>query len=187
MCIRITDRRCLLFVLLAMLLGSSPSPQAGERAAEIASFDFGYDIGSIVIVNQERALYLQIGEAHAIRYRVAVGKPSEIWVGKLPVTAKMINPPWTPVDGGATIPGGHPQNPLGKRALYLGWTLWRIHGTPAAASIGQAVSNGCIRMLNEDIADLYQRVHLGAPVYVVQTSGDLGKPINSTRKLAETE
>lgn len=175
-----------LVTLLAILVTFGPRVQAAEKAQEIAAFDFGYGVGSIVIVNEERALYYQVGEEHAIRYPVAVGKPTEIWVGKLPVTAKMINPSWTPVDGGARIPGGHPQNPLGKRALYLGWTLWRIHGTPATGSIGQAVSNGCIRMLNEDIADLYRRVHIGAPVYVVESRSELGKPIEATRKLSQS-
>ena len=184
MCMRfITPSAFLCALVLVLSLGSGL--QAAERTLKITDFDFGYGIGSIVIVNEERALYYQVGEQHAIRYPVAVGKPTEIWVGKLPVAAKLINPPWTPVDGGATVPGGHPQNPLGKRALYLGWTLWRIHGTPATGSIGQAVSNGCIRMLNEDIADLYPRVHLGAPVYVVQSRSDLGKTITSTRKLSQ--
>jgi lipoprotein-anchoring transpeptidase ErfK/SrfK len=66
------------------------------------------------------------------------------------------------------VRGGIPQNPLGARAIYLGWSEYRIHGTNAPGSIGRAASSGCIRMLNADVKDLYERVHIGAPVYVVR-------------------
>jgi lipoprotein-anchoring transpeptidase ErfK/SrfK len=85
-----------------------------------------------------------------------------------------VNPGWTPTaemrrenpDLPAHVPGGHPQNPLGVRAMYLGKSLYRIHGTDAPWSVGQAVSHGCIRMYNQDVADLYQRVPIGARVVV---------------------
>jgi lipoprotein-anchoring transpeptidase ErfK/SrfK len=134
--------------------------------------DFGY--GTIVIKTSERQLYYSLGDGKAIRYSVAVGSPQNQWFGSTWVSEKRENPSWTPTPSmrsrnprlpSYVAPG--PKNPLGVRALYLGWTAYRIHGTNAPSSIGHAVSNGCIRMLNEDVVDLFERVHIGAPVMVV--------------------
>ena len=156
------------FFLLTMVaattvLGSMPA-QAGP---EIVSFVRDYPLGAIVVVNRERRLYYIVAKGRAVRYPVAVGTPENQWSGQSFVVAKAVNPTWTPPwNPGHTMPGG-PGNPLGVRALYLGWTNYRIHGTNAPGSIGAPASHGCIRMFNADVTDLYERVHLGAPVYVV--------------------
>ena len=128
---------------------------------------FDYPPGSIVIVNSERRLYYMVGKGQALSYRVAVGTRRELWIGRTFVSNMRKNPHWTPVDGGPTVRGGIASNPLGKRAIYLDWSLLRIHGTPSRGSIGRAASNGCIRMFNEDVIDLYERVHVGAPVIAI--------------------
>ena len=141
-------------------------PQA--RGTKVAVPDF-YAPGSVVIVNSERKLYYITAKGEAMRYGVAVGKISELWMGRTFVAAKMVDPKWIPINGDDPVEGGDPANPLGKRALYLDWSLLRIHGTPSRGSIGSAVSNGCIRMLNEDVMDLFERIHLGAPVYAIKS------------------
>src|SRR5262249_28449792 len=96
------------------------------------------------------------------------------WQGVTAVTSKRVNPPWTPTPDMVRanprlprwVPGGHPMNPLGIRAMYLGTSAYRIHGTDAPWTIGQAVSHGCIRMTNEDVLDLYPRIPVGTRVTV---------------------
>lgn len=133
----------------------------------IVSFNKSYAKGSIIIVNAERKLYYVLGDGRAMTYPVAIGKPGDVWTGKSFVVSKAKNPiwipPWTP---GRVVPAG-PANPLGERAIYLGWSLYRIHGTNAPSSIGRAASRGCIRMHNHHVKDLFERVHIGAPVFVV--------------------
>jgi lipoprotein-anchoring transpeptidase ErfK/SrfK len=132
-----------------------------------------YAKGSVVIVNNERNLYFVEEAGRAIRYPVAIGKSVDQWEGVQTITAKRENPTWYPpediqweMDVPPIVPPG-PQNPLGPRALYLGDTLYRIHGTNRLGSIGGAVSHGCFRMHNTHIMDLYERVQIGANVYVV--------------------
>ena len=144
---------------------ASSIAQRGERAET----RFQFPVGAIVIVNNERRLYYITGKGEAVRYRVAVGKNQELWMGRTFVAAKVVDPKWIPINGDDPVEGGDPANPLGKRALYLDWSLLRIHGTPSRGSIGSAVSNGCIRMLNEDVMDLFERVHFGAPVYAIRS------------------
>jgi lipoprotein-anchoring transpeptidase ErfK/SrfK len=145
----------------------------------IAFDDPRYQPGSIIIRTQERALYYVAGEGEAIRYRVGVGREGFQWSGHSRIIAKKQWPSWSPPAAmiareaakGITIPAymeGGPNNPLGARALYIGGTLYRIHGTNNARSIGGAVSSGCIRMLNADVIDLYNRVSIGSPVHVIQ-------------------
>ncbi len=141
---------------------------------EAVAVDLGYAAGSIVIVNSERKVYYVTGKGTAIRYGVAVGKESELWTGRTFVSEKKVDPRWIPVDGSDPVEGGDSSNPLGKRALYLDWSLLRIHGTPSRGSIGRAVSNGCIRMLNEDVIDLFERAHVGAPVFAINSLADAG-------------
>lgn len=128
-----------------------------------------YEPGSIVVVNSERRLYYVLGDGQAIRYPVAIGTMSNQWTGKSFVQSKAKNPAWRPPwSPGRVVPGG-PGNPLGARAIYLDWSLYRIHGTNAPGSIGTAASHGCIRMHNRHVKDLYERVHLGAPVFIVES------------------
>lgn len=146
-----------------------------SHKAKIVDIKLGVPAGTIVIVNNERRLYYVLNDRQAKRYRVAVGERIELWTGKTFVSAKRENPDWHPVDGSGKVKGGTPGNPLGKRALYLDWSLLRIHGTPSRRSIGSAVSNGCIRMYNEDVIDLFERAHIGAPVIAVNRRRDVWK------------
>lgn len=143
-------------------------------ARDIVAFESGkFPMGTIVIDTSERRLYYSLGNGQAIKYKVAVGKPGFQWFGETFVEKKKKDPGWYPTArmrrAGAPryVPPG-PRNPLGIRAIYLGWSEYRIHGTNAPGSIGRAASSGCIRMLNEDVADLFERVHIGAPVHVIR-------------------
>ncbi len=145
------------------------------RAKEIVALESAkYPMGSIIVDTAERRLYYSLGNGQAIKYKVAVGKPRFQWFGKTFVEKKKKDPGWYPTlrmrRAGAPryVPPG-PRNPLGERAIYLGWSEYRIHGTNAPSSIGRAASSGCIRMLNRDVKDLYERVHIGAPVYVIRS------------------
>ncbi|OCP16813.1 MULTISPECIES: L,D-transpeptidase [unclassified Ensifer] len=134
--------------------------------------------GTVVIDTNNRFLYLVTGNGQARRYGVGVGKPGFEWAGAHKVTRKAEWPSWTPpkemisreAAKGHYLPArmdGGPENPLGARAMYLGSTLYRIHGTNAPWTIGYAVSSGCIRMRNEDVVDLYERVNVGTKVIVI--------------------
>ena len=131
--------------------------------------------GTIVVSTTERRLYLILGNGKAMRYGVGVGRPGFEWGGQKTITRKAEWPGWTPPpqmlkrrpDLPRHMPGG-PENPLGARAMYLGSTLYRIHGSNEPETIGQAVSSGCIRMLNDDVVDLYERVKVGTRVVVLR-------------------
>ena len=145
------------------------------QARELVALEGEHAMGSIIINTSERKLYYVLGHGMALRYAVAVGKQGMQWSGETFVQSKRSNPGWTPTPRmrcadpwlPAYVPPG-PKNPLGVRAIYLGWSEYRIHGTNMPGSIGRAASSGCIRMLNGDVMDLYERVHIGAPVIVTQ-------------------
>src|SRR5215217_1059538 len=130
--------------------------------------------GTIVIDTPNKFLFLVQGDGKALRYGVGVGRPGFTWSGVKTVSAKKEWPAWTPPpemlarrpDLPRHMEGG-PQNPLGARAMYLGSSLYRIHGSNEPWTIGTNVSSGCIRMRNEDVIDLYGRVNLGAKVVVI--------------------
>jgi lipoprotein-anchoring transpeptidase ErfK/SrfK len=129
--------------------------------------------GSIVVDTPNRYLYYVLGNNKAIRYSIAVGAEGYGWRGVTRVSEKREWPDWTPTPGELKrfpdLPrhmDGGPENPLGARALYLGSTLYRIHGTNEPWKIGAAVSSGCIRMSNNDAIDLYNRTKVGATVVV---------------------
>jgi lipoprotein-anchoring transpeptidase ErfK/SrfK len=130
--------------------------------------------GTIVIDTSSKFLYLVQSDGKALRYGVGVGKPGFLWAGVKTITAKKEWPDWTPPaemlrrrpDLPRHMEGG-PQNPLGARAMYLGSSLYRIHGSNEPWTIGTNVSSGCIRMRNQDVIDLYGRVHVGARVVVI--------------------
>ena len=131
--------------------------------------------GTIIINTRERRLYYMLGEGRALRYGIGVGRDGFQWGGVHRVSAKKEWPSWTPPaqmlrrrpDLPRFMRGGV-DNPLGARAMYLGSTLYRIHGSNEPETIGQAVSSGCFRMTNEDVIDLYARVRIGAKVIVVR-------------------
>jgi lipoprotein-anchoring transpeptidase ErfK/SrfK len=130
--------------------------------------------GTIVINTREKLLYLVEDGGKAMRYGVGVGKEGFLWAGTNKISNKREWPDWTPpaemLQRRPELPRfmkGGPNNPLGARAMYLGSTLYRIHGSNEPWTIGHNVSSGCIRMRNEDVIDLYERVHVGAKVVVI--------------------
>ncbi len=155
------------FVLSAVLF----TPPASAR--ETVAFNEG-SAGTIVIRTNERRLYYVIGGGQAIRYPVGVGRAGKQWAGTSFIDGMRLKPAWSPPDEvrrdkpglPAVIPGGSAGNPMGVAALTLAGGQYAIHGTNAPGSIGGFVSYGCIRMYNEDIMDLYGRVHFGTPVVV---------------------
>ncbi len=129
--------------------------------------------GTIFVNTKERRLYYLLGGGRAIRYGIAVGMEGYGWTGVNTISAKRKWPDWTPTPGELkrfpNLPhhmAGGPDNPLGARALYLGDTLYRIHGTNEPWKLGGNVSSGCIRMSNDDVVDLYNRARIGATVIV---------------------
>jgi lipoprotein-anchoring transpeptidase ErfK/SrfK len=142
------------------------------------AFDGPQKAGTIVIDTHKNFLYLVQPDGTARRYGVGTGKPGFEWAGTHKVSRKAVWPTWTPPAAmkvrerakGRYIPDfmeGGPENPMGARALYLGSTEYRIHGTNQPWTIGGSVSSGCIRMRNEDVVDLYERVDVGATVVVM--------------------
>jgi len=138
------------------------------------SYPGKYAPGTIVVDTSARWLYLIEGNGSALRYGIGVGRAGFQWKGTHKITAKKVNPSWTPPpemiarqpDVPRHMKGGDPENPLGTHAMYLGSTLYRIHGSPDADSVGEAESSGCFRMRNTDVADLYERVPVGTTVVV---------------------
>ena len=131
--------------------------------------------GTIIVHTSERFLYLVQGNGRAMRYGIGVGREGFQWQGLLKITRKQEWPDWTPppemIARQPYLPrfmAGGPGNPLGARAMYLGTTVYRIHGTNRPDTIGTAVSSGCFRLVNADVADLYERVPVGTKVIVRQ-------------------
>jgi lipoprotein-anchoring transpeptidase ErfK/SrfK len=131
--------------------------------------------GTIIVVTAERHLYLVQGNGRALRYGIGVGREGFTWQGLVNITRKAEWPDWTPppemIARQPYLPrfmAGGPGNPLGARAMYLGTTVYRIHGTNRPDTIGTAVSSGCFRLVNADVADLYERVPVGTKVIIRQ-------------------
>lgn len=149
--------------------------QGGIRAIprQTVAYPVSHKPGTIVISTRERRLYLMVAPGQAIRYGIGVGKEGFQWAGVKNITRKAEWPSWTPPaqmlrrrpDLPRFMKGG-PENPLGARAMYLGSSLYRIHGSNEPETIGTAVSSGCIRMTNDDVIDLYNRVQVGTRVIV---------------------
>ncbi|MCP4379843.1 MAG: L,D-transpeptidase [Hyphomicrobiales bacterium] len=191
-----TVRRCGRILALSALIAAgsalipaqpgllAASAQAGEEILDRplrktpVSYRTNYRKGTIIIDTSERFLYFITGNGNALRYGIAVGKEGYQWEGSMRVRKKREWPDWRPPKEmierekakGNTLPTvveGGPNNPLGARALYLGFSEYRIHGTNRPDSIGKAASSGCIRMLNDHVIDLYDRVRLRARVVVL--------------------
>jgi lipoprotein-anchoring transpeptidase ErfK/SrfK len=146
---------------------------AGPIPRTTVNFPENYTPGTIVVNTAERRLYLVLGGGQALRYGIGVGRDGFRWGGVHRITAKKEWPSWTPpaqmIARRPDLPrhmAGGIENPLGARAMYLGSTLYRIHGSNEPETIGQAVSSGCFRMTNDDVTDLYNRVDVGATVVV---------------------
>jgi lipoprotein-anchoring transpeptidase ErfK/SrfK len=165
-------------------LFAPPAPAAAEREVgpdltspiprEVVAWRGPYAPGTVVVSTGERRLYLVLQDGRALRYGIGVGRPGFTWTGVQRIARKAEWPDWTPPaemlkrrpDLPRFMKGGE-DNPLGARAMYLGSSLYRIHGSNEPDTIGQAVSSGCIRMTNEDVADLYERVGVGTTVVVL--------------------
>ena len=159
-----------------------PQPDPGRIARAVAPefqrqevpFTGAQKPGTIVVDTVGKHLYLVQAGQRALRYGIGVGRPGFAWSGLKTVSRKAEWPDWTPpaemIARRPDLPrhmAGGPENPLGARALYLGSSLYRIHGTNEPNTIGQSVSSGCIRMMNEDVIDLYERVPVGTRVEVL--------------------
>ncbi len=139
--------------------------------------------GDIIVSFSDRKLYFITAPGLADTYPIAIPREQSRWEGVTSVSQKRENPSWTPTPTMLAenprlprwVPGGHPMNPLGNRALYLGSSAYRIHGTDAPWTIGTAASKGCVRLFNKDVADLYPRVKMGAKVTVTWKSYGSGK------------
>ncbi|MFD6317149.1 L,D-transpeptidase [Methylorubrum populi] len=143
-------------------------------ARQVVAYDGPGRAGQIVIDTNAKYLYLIQPGGQAIRYGIGVGRPGFVWTGAKTISAKREWPDWTPpaemLRRRPDLPrhmAGGPENPLGARAMYLGTSLYRIHGTNEPHTIGQNVSSGCIRMMNEDVIDLYERTPVGTRVEVI--------------------
>jgi lipoprotein-anchoring transpeptidase ErfK/SrfK len=141
---------------------------------QIVSYPSREAAGTVIIDTPNTYLYYVLGGGQAIRYGIGVGRDGFTWSGVQSVTKKAEWPDWTPppemIARQPYLPrhmAGGPGNPLGARAMYLGGTVYRIHGTNAPATIGTHVSSGCIRLTNEDVSDLYSRVSVGTKVIVL--------------------
>jgi lipoprotein-anchoring transpeptidase ErfK/SrfK len=148
--------------------------QRGGSGREIVRFDPQFGPGEIIVSFGDRRLYYIAKPGEAISYPIAIPRDEDRWEGITVVSEKKINPGWRPTPAMLAenprlppwVPGGHPMNPLGVRALYLGSSTYRIHGTDAPWTIGTAVSKGCIRLYNQDVLDLFPRASIGAKVTV---------------------
>ena len=149
---------------------------AAQAAPEMVANHNQYSPGTIVVKTNERRLYLILDADHAMRYPVGVGKAGKQWAGTTRIDGKYRNPAWSPPaevkhdkpNMPDVIPGGSPKNPMGVAAMTLAGGEYAIHGTNMPGSVGGFVSYGCIRMLNQDILDLYARVSWGTRVVVVR-------------------
>ena len=160
---------------------SDVAPSSDELPAplrrQIVAYDRNEPAGTIIIDTAHTFLYLTLGNGKALRYGIGVGRQGFTWSGTETITRKAEWPDWIPpaemVARQPYLPrwvGGGPGNPLGARALYLGNTDYRIHGTNDPTTIGKRVSSGCIRLQNADVEDLYERVGVGAKVIVLPNS-----------------
>ena len=157
----------------ALLASTSILPLSSANAREVVPFS-GYSPGTVVINTNQRRLYYVTGNGTAVRYVVGVGKPGKQWSGAAHIDGKYVRPAWSPPavvkrDNPrlpSVIPGGVPGNPMGAAALTLSGGEYAIHGTNRPESIGGFVSYGCIRMYNDDVVDLFERVQVGAAVLV---------------------
>jgi lipoprotein-anchoring transpeptidase ErfK/SrfK len=170
------SKRILVALLAAIGAGPLAATAAHARAELVGVRSGEYSPGTIVIKTNERRLYLILDDGHAMRYPVGVGKSGKQWAGTTRIDGKYRNPAWSPPSAVKhdkpnipdLIPGGSPRNPMGVAAMTLAGGEYAIHGTNMPGSVGGFVSYGCIRMLNTDISDLYDRVSVGTTVVVTR-------------------
>ncbi|MBN9084498.1 MAG: L,D-transpeptidase [Rhizobiales bacterium 62-17] len=165
------------FLQLSGVAAAAAVTTPALAAHDVVPFPEQYPAGTMVISLRQRRLFLVLGNGQAIRYPVAVGKAGKAWSGWAHVEGKFVNPAWAPPavvkrDNPKLpdlIPGGAPGNPMGPRAITLDRSEIAIHGTTRTmrGSVGTAASYGCIRMYNEDVIDLFERVSVGMPVVAI--------------------
>src|SRR6476659_1751065 len=162
-------------VALAATIGAGMlMSTAAQARPDVVGFHGDYSPGTIVIKTNERRLYLVVDQGRAVRYPVGVGRAGKQWAGTTQIDGKYRNPAWSPPSEVKhdkpsipdVIPGGSPQNPMGVAAMTLAGGEYAINGPNVPGSVGGFVAYGCIRMLNADITDLYDRVAVGATVVV---------------------
>jgi lipoprotein-anchoring transpeptidase ErfK/SrfK len=167
--------KILVAAILAAAIGSfTLVPQAAHAHGETVAMKETFMPGTIVVRTNERHLYYVIGYGQAIRYPVGVGRAGKQWAGTSYINGMYVRPDWSPPavvrhdhpNLPKVIKGGSPHNPMGVAAMSLAGGEYAIHGTNQPGSIGHFVSYGCIRMLNEDVKDLYSRVSVGTRVVV---------------------
>ncbi|HEX7923125.1 MAG TPA: L,D-transpeptidase [Bradyrhizobium sp.] len=174
---------------------SMPQAQDEDRSVElparlrrqVVAYPTREAPGTVIIDTPHTYLYLVLGNGQAMRYGIGVGRDGFTWSGTQTITKKAEWPDWTPppemIARQPYLPrhmAGGPGNPLGARAMYLGGTVYRIHGTNAPETIGTHVSSGCLRLTNEDVTDLYSRVSVGTKVIVLPMTdrrADLGSAV----------
>lgn len=160
--------------LAVTILSASALLSQAQARPSMVSFRGEFSPGTIVVKTNERRLYLVLDQGHAMRYPVGVGKPGKQWAGTTRIDGKYRAPAWSPPAevkrDNPKIPdviaGGSPANPMGVAAMTLAGGEYAIHGTNRPGSVGGFVSYGCVRMYNEDISDLFQRVSVGTSVVV---------------------
>ena len=156
---------------------------------QVVSYSTHEAPGTVIVDTPNTYLYYVLGNGQAVRYGIGVGREGFTWSGVKSVERKAEWPDWIPpqemIERQPYLPrfmAGGESNPLGARAMYLGGTVYRIHGTNAPSTIGQNVSSGCIRMLNQDVTDLYERVKVGTKVVVLPAAGQRHAPETATRE-----
>lgn len=170
----ISYRSAAVILTILLLFVAPPTAMARASAPDVVQFEGGMAAGTIVVRTSERRLYLVLGHGRALRYVVGVGRAGAQWSGTSRIDGMFIRPHWAPPaeirrdrpNLPAVIASGSPANPMGAAAMTLSGGSYAIHGTNRPASIGGFVSYGCIRMQNDDILDLYGRVHVGTRVVV---------------------
>jgi lipoprotein-anchoring transpeptidase ErfK/SrfK len=176
-CVSVLTAGAALWIGSAAVAGPLPPHDpslAPKLQRQIVDYPTSFAAGTVVIDTAQTHLYYVLGKGSAIRYGIGVGRVGFTWSGTQAVTRKAEWPDWTPpaemIARQPYLPrwmAGGEGNPLGARAIYLGNTIYRIHGTNMPATIGQKVSSGCIRMLNTDVIDLYSRVAVGTKIVVL--------------------
>jgi lipoprotein-anchoring transpeptidase ErfK/SrfK len=191
---QMSARSCvsLLTAAAALWVGAAvadPLPQAQpglapNLARQVVDYPTSVAAGTVVIDTAQTYLYYVLGDGKAIRYGIGVGRVGFTWSGTQTVTRKAEWPDWTPpaqmIARQPSLPrwmAGGEGNPLGARAIYLGSTIYRIHGTNMPETIGHKVSSGCIRMLNADVVDLYSRVAVGTKIVVLANHSHIARAI----------
>ena len=160
------------------------SESVGGTGKQSVRFPTSFRTGELVVSFSDRKIYHVTGPGTANSYPIAIPREDARWQGVTSVSQKRENPSWTPTPSMRAknprlpmwVPGGHPMNPLGNRALYLGSSTYRIHGTDAPWTIGTSASAGCVRMYNQDVLDLYTKVNVGTKVTVTWNKFAAGGP-----------